>query len=85
MSLYYFLSLVYFLKICLGNKFKEMGLGFGKYKLGLILCAVATLTIPLLALSTMFIQVWLQLIHLLILVYILSGIFACIFSTYYII
>lgn len=48
----FFVFGLFFSRFVLGNKFKEMGLGFGKYKLGLILCAVATLIIPLLALST---------------------------------
>ncbi len=49
--LFFGLGLI-FSKFVLGNKFKEMGLGFGKYKLGLILCGIATLIVPLLALST---------------------------------
>lgn len=42
-----------FSKFILKNKFSEMGLGFGKNKkFGLIICGIATLIVPLLALST---------------------------------
>lgn len=50
--LFFGLGLI-FSRFVLGNKFKEMGLGLGKYKIGLIFCAIATLIVPLLALSTL--------------------------------
>lgn len=34
------------------QKLKEVGMGVGKWKVGLILCAIATLVVPLLGLST---------------------------------
>lgn len=45
---------VLFSKFILGNKFKEMGLGLGKNrKLAFILCGIALVAVPLLALSTL--------------------------------
>jgi membrane protease YdiL (CAAX protease family) len=42
-----------FSKFILGNKFREMGLGKGQHKLGLIMAGIATVIVPLLALSTL--------------------------------
>ena len=41
-----------FSKLIQKDSLKEMGLSFGNWKLGLILCAIATVVCPLLALST---------------------------------
>lgn len=49
--LFFILGLI-FSRFVLKNNYKEMGLSFGNYKLGLILCGIGSLLIPLLALST---------------------------------
>lgn len=44
---------LFFSKFVLKNNFKDMGLGKGNHKLGLAFCGIATLIMPLLALSTL--------------------------------